>query len=79
MASPSDSAVCYSNPIKAKHELGWKAENNIYDMCRVLAEEESREVFTFTRFNPKTVLSAMDIYYLQEMPENYYYEVGLCI
>ena len=31
---PGDIAVCYSDPFKAKHELGWKAERNIYDMCR---------------------------------------------
>ena len=31
---PGDIAVCYSDPIKAKHELGWKAEHDIYDMCR---------------------------------------------
>ena len=31
---PGDIAVCYSDPIKAKHELGWKAEHGIEDMCR---------------------------------------------
>ena len=31
---PGDIAVCYSDPGKAKRELGWKAEFNIYDMCR---------------------------------------------
>ncbi len=31
---PGDIAVCYSDPIKAKRELGWKAEYDIYDMCR---------------------------------------------
>ena len=31
---PGDIAVCYSNPGKAKRELGWKAEHDIYDMCR---------------------------------------------
>ena len=31
---PGDIAVCYSDPIKAKRELGWKAEHDIYDMCR---------------------------------------------
>ena len=29
-----DIAVCYSDPGKAKRELGWKAEHDIYDMCR---------------------------------------------
>ena len=29
-----DIAVCYSDPGKAKRELGWKAEYDIYDMCR---------------------------------------------
>ena len=31
---PDDIAVCYSDPGKAKRELGWKAELDIYDMCR---------------------------------------------
>ena len=31
---PGDIAVCYSDPTKAKRELGWKAEHDIYDMCR---------------------------------------------
>ena len=31
---PGDIAVCYSDPGKAKRELGWKAEHDIYDMCR---------------------------------------------
>ena len=31
---PGDVAVCYSDPGKAKRELGWKAELDIYDMCR---------------------------------------------
>ena len=31
---PGDIAVCYSDPGKAERELGWKAEHNIYDMCR---------------------------------------------
>ena len=31
---PGDIAVCYSDPGKAKRELGWKAEYDIYDMCR---------------------------------------------
>lgn len=31
---PGDIAVCYSDPGKANRELGWKAERDIYDMCR---------------------------------------------
>ena len=31
---PGDIAVCYSDPGKAKRKLGWKAEYDIYDMCR---------------------------------------------
>ena len=31
---PGDIAMCYSDPFKAKHELGWKAEYGIEDMCR---------------------------------------------
>ena len=31
---PGDIAVCYSDPGKAKRELNWKAERDIYDMCR---------------------------------------------
>lgn len=31
---PGDIAVCYCDPTKAEIELGWKAENNILDMCR---------------------------------------------
>jgi UDP-glucose 4-epimerase len=31
---PGDIAVCYSDPGKAKRELSWKAEHDIYDMCR---------------------------------------------
>ena len=31
---PGDIAVCYSDPGKAKRELGWKAKYDIYDMCR---------------------------------------------
>ena len=31
---PGDIAVCYSDPGKTKRELGWKAEYDIYDMCR---------------------------------------------
>ena len=29
-----DIAVCYSDPSKANRELGWKAEYDLYDMCR---------------------------------------------
>ncbi len=28
-----DIAVCYSSPLKAEKELGWKAKHNLYDMC----------------------------------------------
>ena len=31
---PGDIAICYSDPEKAKRELGWKAEYDIYEMCR---------------------------------------------
>lgn len=31
---PGDVAICYSDPSKANRELGWKAEHDIYDMCR---------------------------------------------
>ena len=31
---PGDIAVCYSDPSKAKRELGWHAEYDLYDMCR---------------------------------------------
>ena len=31
---PGDIAVCYSDPGKAKRELDWQAEHDIYDMCR---------------------------------------------
>ena len=30
---PGDIAVCYSDPAKAKEQLGWVAENDIEDMC----------------------------------------------
>ncbi len=30
---PGDLATCYSDPTKAKEELGWVAEKNIDDMC----------------------------------------------
>ncbi len=29
-----DIATCYSNPEKAKIELGWKAEKTLEDMCK---------------------------------------------
>jgi len=31
---PGDIAMCYSDPGKAKRELGWTAEYDVYDMCR---------------------------------------------
>ena len=31
---PGDIATCYSDPAKAERELGWKAENGIFEMCR---------------------------------------------
>ena len=31
---PGDIDECYANPTKAYTVLGWKAENNIEDMCR---------------------------------------------
>lgn len=31
---PGDIAVCYTNPDKAKRELGWAAKQGIEDMCR---------------------------------------------
>ena len=31
---PGDIAACYSDPGKAKRELDWQAEHDIYDMCR---------------------------------------------
>ena len=31
---PGDIDECYANPAKAYNVLGWKAENNIEDMCR---------------------------------------------
>lgn len=31
---PGDIAECYCNPQKAEKELGWKAENDLEDMCR---------------------------------------------
>ena len=34
---PGDVATCYADPTKAYELLGWKAENNIDDMCRDLA------------------------------------------
>ena len=29
-----DIAICYSDPGKAYNELGWKAEYDLFDMCR---------------------------------------------
>ncbi|MBQ9785226.1 MAG: UDP-glucose 4-epimerase GalE [Clostridia bacterium] len=34
---PGDIATCYADPAKAYEVLGWKAENDINDMCRDLA------------------------------------------
>ncbi len=34
---PGDIATCYADPAKAYEILGWKAENDIDDMCRDLA------------------------------------------
>ena len=31
---PGDIAVCYSNPEKAKKELGWEATKTLKDMCK---------------------------------------------
>ena len=31
---PGDIAECYASPDKASHELGWKAEYSLEDMCR---------------------------------------------
>ncbi len=31
---PGDIAECYCNPQKIEKELGWKAENDLEDMCR---------------------------------------------
>ena len=31
---PGDIATCYSNPEKAKKELGWEAKRNLKDMCQ---------------------------------------------
>lgn len=31
---PGDIAASYADPSKAKRELGWKAERNLFDMCR---------------------------------------------
>lgn len=31
---PGDIAACYADPTKAKEELGWVAEKDIYDMCK---------------------------------------------
>ncbi len=30
---PGDIATCYADPTKAKEELGWVAEKNLFDMC----------------------------------------------
>ena len=31
---PGDAAICYANPQKAKDELGWSTEKDLYDMCK---------------------------------------------
>lgn len=31
---PGDIAICYSNPKKAKQELGWEAQKTLKDMCQ---------------------------------------------
>ncbi len=31
---PGDAASCYADPTKAKEELGWETEYDLYDMCR---------------------------------------------
>ena len=31
---PGDVAVCYADPAKSMEKLGWKAEKNLWDMCR---------------------------------------------
>ena len=31
---PGDIATCYSDPEKAKKELGWEAEKTLEDMCK---------------------------------------------
>lgn len=31
---PGDVAICYADPTKAQHELGWQAEFELDDMCR---------------------------------------------
>ena len=31
---PGDIAVCYSDPKKAKEELGWEAQKDIKQMCK---------------------------------------------
>ena len=39
---PGDIATCYADPTKAYEVLGWKAENNIEDMCRDLANWQKK-------------------------------------
>ena len=31
---PGDIACCFADPAKAEKELGFKAEKNLYDMCK---------------------------------------------
>lgn len=39
---PGDIATCYADPTKAREVLGWKAEYNIEDMCRDLANWQKK-------------------------------------
>ncbi len=39
---PGDIATCYADPTKAAEILGWRAENNIEDMCRDLANWQKK-------------------------------------
>ena len=39
---PGDIATCYADPKKAYEVLGWRAENNIEDMCRDLANWQKK-------------------------------------
>ena len=39
---PGDIATCYADPTKAYEVLGWKAEYNIEDMCRDLANWQKK-------------------------------------
>lgn len=39
---PGDIATCYADPTRAYQVLGWKAENNLEDMCRDLANWQAK-------------------------------------